>query len=393
MGDRTWAMPDAVWEQWVRRGRVPPDAFVLSTTWTRGLWRRAGSLEVYYLYAPAGAAVASPPALSGPVQGSAPGLGASAPAPASPDGPGAASASAPAAAPAPPAASGRPLAGGDLPVALWGRGFSATQALLLANLLISAVLVWSWRSGYSDHLWAFSGRLHERLFDGWVPALLPPLFLHASAAHLLGNMAGLAAGGAAVEEFYGRLRTFAFFLFAGLCGALLSLARPKEVLSVGASGGIMGLYGVVLVFLLRYRGRFSERQRMKTVRIYFPLLALALLPGLFQADLLSHVGGFVGGVLLALAVSPQRSRTPWLRPPAAEAGSANGPAGGPVGGPGGGLADGSAGGPAGGLAAGSVGGPTGRAAGGSAGGPTGGLAGGVRGDQSGAGPGAGPGMP
>jgi ADP-ribose pyrophosphatase YjhB (NUDIX family) len=72
----------------------------------------------------------------------------------------------------------------------------------------------------------------------------------------------------------------------------------------------MGLYGVTLAFLIRYRGRFSARQRWKTTRVYFPLLVLALLPSLFRADLLSHVGGFVGGLLLGLFVPPNEERLP-----------------------------------------------------------------------------------
>ena len=296
IADRTWTMPDSVWELWVRRGHVPPDAMVISPQWTRGVWRRADSLEVYHLFAPGvpGAGVRA-----GGIAGRDP----SDRSPGSPE---------------PLEDPSRALPGtrpDGLPVALTGRGVSVTQALLFANILISAALVWTWRSSYEPRLWAYSGELHTRLFSGWLPALLPPLFLHASAQHLLGNMVGLVAGGAAVEEFYGRARTFLFYIFAGLCGAGLSLLRPKEVLSVGASGAIMGLYGVMLVFLLRYRGRFSERQKMKTIRIYLPMLALALLPGLFQSDLMSHVGGFLGGLLLALILPPQAGRIPWASAP------------------------------------------------------------------------------
>lgn len=303
IADRTWTMPDSVWELWVRRGHVPPDAMVISLQWTRGVWRRADSLEVFHLFVPsaarspaAGHAPVPPRRSEGPLA-----------VPGSPE-------------PLEGPSGARPGTRSDgLPVALTGHGVSVTQALLFANILISAALVWTWRSSYEPRLWAYSGELHTRLFSGWVPALLPPLFLHASAQHLLGNMVGLVAGGAAVEEFYGRTRTFLFYLFAGLCGAGLSLLRPKEVLSVGASGAIMGLYGVMLVFLLRYRRRFSERQKMKTIRIYLPMLALALLPGLFQADLLSHVGGFVGGILLALILPPQAGRIPWASEPEGDA--------------------------------------------------------------------------
>ena len=282
IGPRTWAMPDAVWEHWVRRGHVPNDALILSETWTKGIWRKAGTLEVYYLFAPSAA----------------------------PAGPGSATGTSDLAGPAAPETAPGSEADG-LPTALWGRGLSITQILLLANLFLSAGLVWAWRSDYSNRLWAFSGWLHERLFSGAFWALLPPLFLHATAQHLLGNMVALTAAGATVEEFYGRGRTAVLYLWSGIGGALFSLLRTKEVLSVGASGAIMGLYGVILVFLLRHRSRFTARQKLKTNRVYLPLLVLALLPSIFQADLLSHVGGFLGGLLLGLFLPPLRDRLRW----------------------------------------------------------------------------------
>jgi membrane associated rhomboid family serine protease len=278
MADRVWELDDSQWETYVRSGWVPPEALVLSLNWTRGVWRRAGSLEVYHLFVPSprseGEAV--PPGLGG-----AAGVG---------------------------SAGGEALRRTGLPTALWGPGISITQALVLVNLIVSATLVALWRDHYTDQLWALSGRLRAQLFQGRIPVLLLPLFLHASSGHLLGNMFGLTAAGAAVEEFYGRTRTILLYLAAGLGGAALSLLREKPVLSVGASGAIMGLYGVTLVFLARYRRRFSQRQRWKTTRVYFPLLVLALLPSLFMADFYSHLGGFLTGIFLAILIRPRKER-------------------------------------------------------------------------------------
>lgn len=272
LADRTWDLQDGEWEWWVRRGWVPPEALILSALWTKGVWRRAESLEVYHLFRPSDAAR--------PIQG------------------------------AEPAGEPEPARTTGLPSALWGSGLSMTQLLVMANLLVSAILVLAWRDAYTENLWRFSGKLRSDLSQGWAPVLLVPLFLHASSSHLIGNMLGLTAAGAAVEEFYGRLRTILFYLAAGLCGAGVSLLRVKPVLSVGASGAIMGLYGVTLVFLLRYRNRFSERQKWKTTRVYFPLLVLALLPSLFMADFFSHAGGFVGGVLFGFLVPAKAERLP-----------------------------------------------------------------------------------
>ncbi len=300
LGDRLLEVEDGRWEQWVRAGLVPPDAMVLSALWTKGVWRRAGSLEVYHLFRPAENAAS--PAAGSAAFGSADSTE-------TPSWRGAGTASGP--------SSGGGRSG--LPRTLFGPGLSVTQILLLINLVTSAALVFFWRDDFGRNLWEFSGKLHSLLVRGWAPVLFIPLFLHVSAGHLMGNMVGLAAAGVAVEEFYGPFRSLLLYLGAGLCGAGLSLLRVKEVslgssqvqvLSVGASGAIMGLYGVILVFLLRYRSRFPERQRWKTRRIYFPLLVLALLPSLFSADLYSHVGGFAGGALLALLVRPDDARLP-----------------------------------------------------------------------------------
>lgn len=308
IGAGGFEIADAAWEHWIRQGHVPPDALVLSIRWTRGVWRKAGDLETYHLFAPA--RLAHPVSQAGlgggtdPMQDAMPGrMGPPRRLPFFPaDG----------------------IHRADLPRAIWGKGVSVTHVLFAVNLAVSICLAWIWGAGYTDRLWAFSAGLREHLLSGWAPVLLIPLFLHASPQHIAGNLLALAAGGTAVEEFYGRKRTLFLYLASGLCGAGFSLLRQKPVLSVGASGAIMGMYGVILMFLLRFRLRFSERQKFKTARIYFPLVALAVLPSIFHADLLSHVGGFLGGAILSLMVPPRPDLVPWTADPATCTDGANG---------------------------------------------------------------------
>jgi len=264
-GGTTYQIHDAQWPHWVRLDRVPEDALVLSRQWTKGVWRRAASLEVFHLYRPS--QELRPIEEVGPTV---------------------------------------PRHG---PFGIFrGPGISMTESLIAINVLITTALFLAWRSDYSPQLWGVSEALRGKLFEGWLPVLFLPLFLHANLAHITSNMIALAGGGTVVEEFYGRKRTLLLYLIAGIAGALLSLTREKPVLSVGASGAIMGMFGVLLVFLLRERKHLRLPERWRASRIQLPFLLLLVVPSLFNADLLSHVGGFLGGAAGALFVQPLPER-------------------------------------------------------------------------------------
>lgn len=264
-GGITYQIHDAQWPHWVRTGQVPAESLVLSRQWTKGVWRRADSLEVFHLYRPSYdlqpiQEITSPVPRRGPF-----GL-------------------------------------------FRGPGISMTETLIALNVAITLALFVAWRGDYSENLWGMSEALRGKLFEGWLPVLFIPLFLHANLAHIASNMVALTGGGAVVEEYYGRKRTLILYLIAGIAGALLSLTREKPVLSVGASGAIMGMFGVALVFLLRERRHLRLPERWRASRIQLPFLLLLVIPSLFNADLLSHVGGFLGGAVAAFFIKPLPER-------------------------------------------------------------------------------------
>lgn len=268
MGNKIWEIHDHEWPQWVRMGWIPPTALVYSPQWTKGMWRTAEALEVYHLYRPTPGLVVEEPADETPRRGV---LG-----------------------------------------MFRGPGISVTEILILVNVLVAAGLFALWGDAYDSYegIWGFSQKLRGALFDGWAPVLFIPLFLHASVAHIAGNMVTLFASGAVVEEYYGRGRMLAMYITSGITGALLSLARDKDVLSVGASGAIMGMFGVSLIFLLKERRHFSTRHQWRMRRVYLPFFALMVLPAILHADFYSHLGGFLGGAFCALFVPPLRQRLP-----------------------------------------------------------------------------------
>jgi membrane associated rhomboid family serine protease len=85
--------------------------------------------------------------------------------------------------------------------------------------------------------------------------LMTGLLLHASFAHLIGNMLFLWVFGDNVEDAMGHLRFLIFFLLCGMAGALLhALMNPgSEQPLIGASGAISGVIASYLMLYPRVR--------------------------------------------------------------------------------------------------------------------------------------------
>ncbi|MED5372487.1 MAG: rhomboid family intramembrane serine protease [Myxococcota bacterium] len=146
----------------------------------------------------------------------------------------------------------------------------------------------------------FGAREHGMVASGEYWRLLSCIFLHGDGLHILLNGLALFGLGRLCEAVWGGLRMAAIFLFAGLCGSLLSQAGGTE-LSVGASGGVFGLLGAGVVFGLRAKDALPPGLRRVFGRGLAPWIVINLAIGLFvpRIDNLGHLGGLFGGVLIA----------------------------------------------------------------------------------------------
>ncbi|HHO53598.1 MAG TPA: rhomboid family intramembrane serine protease, partial [Deltaproteobacteria bacterium] len=139
--------------------------------------------------------------------------------------------------------------------------------------------------------------------------LLMPLLLHHGWIHLLLNGFAFLQLGALVEALWGGRRLLLFYVICGLAASLTSATLNGVTMpaSVGASGAILGLAGLILG--TTWYGRAPIRgwlldlvgQRL----LYSVLLTFAIGLGLWLilplVDNWAHIGGFVCGLLLAAA--------------------------------------------------------------------------------------------
>jgi membrane associated rhomboid family serine protease len=134
--------------------------------------------------------------------------------------------------------------------------------------------------------------------------LLGSAFLHIGLLHLAGNMLALAIVGPALERVFGWWRFLAVYLVSALGGsvAVYLFGSPFGAVA-GASGAIYGLFAGTLI-VVRKLG-LDARFIVVAVALNF---AVSFAPGI---SLLGHLGGFIAGGLLSLAMvyAPAKSRT------------------------------------------------------------------------------------
>ncbi|WP_284315880.1 rhomboid family protein, partial [Labrys miyagiensis] len=166
------------------------------------------------------------------------------------------------------------------------------------------------------------GMFQSLIWQGQWWRLVTATLMHASIAHLLGNSFALWRAGVLLEGLVGRLWFLALFALCAIGGELASLyMTPPNIVGVGASGGIVGLFSVAIVLSFHFRSS-AERNQMQVRAL--SILIPAVLPlfsdsgeGL-RIDYSAHIGGAIVGAVLALALMSFWSRD-HVRPPYARA--------------------------------------------------------------------------
>ena len=133
--------------------------------------------------------------------------------------------------------------------------------------------------------------------NGEIYRLISYMFLHAGIFHIFFNMYSLYIVGPRVEDFFGKWKFLLIYILSGISGGLLSVALNGNVVAVGASGAIFGLFGALLYFGYNYRGYIGAMIRSQIV----PIVVYNLFLGFFISgiDMWGHVGGLIGGFLVS----------------------------------------------------------------------------------------------
>src|SRR5215813_3758733 len=192
--------------------------------------------------------------------------------------------------------------------AVWARRPLFTYVFLGLNILLFALMALAGGSGNERVLTAFGVKANAAISRGEWWRFITPIFLHIGMLHLFFNSYALWIVGPQVEKLYGPARFVILYVLTGVAGVYASYFYHPLSESAGASGAIFGLFGVLLVFGVRYRNSIPPFFKRAVGTGVLPVIFINLfigftIPGI---DNSAHIGGLLAGAVLAAVVPFQK---------------------------------------------------------------------------------------
>lgn len=130
------------------------------------------------------------------------------------------------------------------------------------------------------------------------------MFMHSGWRHLINNMLVLLFVGDNLERALGKVRYLIVYILSGMIAGISSISynmiKHQNVHSIGASGAVLGVVGAMIAILIMNKGKLEDLSGRRLMLF----AAFSLYGGVSNAgiDQAAHVGGFIGGLLLAFII-------------------------------------------------------------------------------------------
>jgi rhomboid protease GluP len=210
-------------------------------------------------------------------------------------------------------------------LAAWSKGLAeffgghapVTVAILIANIVMfAAELMGTFQAGRLGGLgilWGMDGETIYRLGACYPPSifqghewyrLITAMYLHGGLIHIGFNMMVFLDLGPIVEEVYGSARYLFLYTVMGAVSFLVSALAGH--FSLGASGAILGLIGLLIAITTRRGGAYMRELRSRMISWVVTIFAIGLLFSGMRTDNWAHAGGLAAGFLLGKVFSDRQ---------------------------------------------------------------------------------------
>ena len=178
--------------------------------------------------------------------------------------------------------------------------YKATSTLIFLNIIAFVIMTFygiSIDAPTSIELLEFGGNRRAEVIDGEYWRLFTCIFVHAGIFHLFMNLFGLGLAGSFLDPIINRTQLILSFILCGVFASLASICWYENTVSVGASGGVFGWYGLVLAF--SFFKIYPDDKREMAWALVGLSVGISFFYGLFNnIDNAAHLGGLVSGFIL-----------------------------------------------------------------------------------------------
>lgn len=189
------------------------------------------------------------------------------------------------------------------------RNLKITHVILVMNVLIAILMLMTrTTSMFRNEAYLFlkfGAQFGPLVARGEWYRTITAIFVHGGILHLLFNSYALLYFGTIVESIYGSEKFVASYLSSGLIGNIATQLFYYGSVSVGASGAIFGLVG--MLFILGFKRDAPFYARSFTGYALLPMIIYNVVFGFLPGSGINnaaHLGGFFAGVLIGYLVKP-----------------------------------------------------------------------------------------
>jgi rhomboid protease GluP len=208
----------------------------------------------------------------------------------------------------------------------WLKTFTSSKGdyglafLLFTNIAVFLVMAFAGlgvMSFDSDDLLAWGANYRPAIHGLGLLRLIASQFVHGGLIHLVNNLYGLLFSGLFLLPVAKNWRLVVCYLLCGLGGSIASIWAHPATISVGASGAIFGLFGILLTLLLLRDTRLEPARNFIFINagifVALNLLIGAATPGIDNA---AHLGGLLTGLAAGCFLSDRLRLSRVTRRPA-----------------------------------------------------------------------------
>lgn len=184
-----------------------------------------------------------------------------------------------------------------------------TPVIIYINFIVFFLMVFNGvhplePSAQDLHYWGGNLRISTITGEQW--RLITSLFLHGGIIHLLFNMYALINIGGFLEKRLGKVKFLFIYITTGIFSSITSIAFNENIVSIGASGAIFGIYGLFLALLITKVLNIPEESRKNFITSILYFIGFNLFYGFTREgiDNAAHIGGLLSGFIIGWLFHP-----------------------------------------------------------------------------------------